>query len=112
MKIIKCKDSTQFKRVSRWITIKELFSIRKDNMLYSFTTDKFLKYFIHKGKKYALDQFIRLDSTWLGSKQHVFIENNEECYISAVDYTNYYNPYYLELSKDGEKVRLYEIITG
>lgn len=93
MKIIKCKDNTQFKRVSRWITIKET-------------------YFIHKGKKYALDQFIRLDSPWLGGKQYVFIENNEECYISAIDYTNFYKPNYLELSKDGEKVRLYELITG
>lgn len=112
MKIIKCKDNTQFKRVSRWITIKELFNIRKDNILYSFTTDNYLQYFIHKGKKYALNQFIVLDTPWIGSKQHIFVENGEECYISAVDYTNYYKPYYLELSKDGEKVRLYELITG
>lgn len=112
MKIIKCKDSTQFKRVSRWITIKDAFSIRKDNMLYAFSTDNYVQYFIHKGKKYALNQFIVLDSTWIGGNQHIFVENGKECYISAVDCTNYYNPYYLELSKDGEKVRLYELIKG
>jgi len=112
MKIIKCKDSTQFKRVSRWITIKELFTIRKDNILYPFATDNYLQYFIHKGEKYALNQFILLDTPWIGEKQHIFVENGKDCYISAVDGANYYKPYYLELSEDGEKVRLYELITG
>lgn len=112
MKIIKCKDYTQFRRVSRWITIKDVFNIRKDNILYPFSTDNYVQYFIHKGKKYAINQFILLGSFWTDEKQHIFVENGKKCYISAVDCINYYNPYYLEVSKDGEKVRLYELIKG
>ena len=77
-----------FKKVSRWIKIC--------------STANGKPYFRHNGKRYYLDNFVRKDSPWSGFAKGVLPE-----YIHGFDATEYYKPYFIEISKDGEAVRLY-----
>lgn len=66
-----------------------------------------LDYFVFKGKKYALNQFLRLGSPFIPEK-YQFIENDKMQFLSGVDSENYYNPLLIELDECGEYVRVYE----
>ena len=63
-------------RVSRWIKIESAYNVTKKHSLWDYVTDEngylscqdnfdpengtFLDYFKHNGRKYAIDQFVRL----------------------------------------------------
>lgn len=58
-------------------------------------------YFNFKGKKYMLDNFVRChNNPWV-------LDTYPE-YIHGYDPTEYYNPLFIEISKDGEAVKVYE----
>ena len=81
------------KTASRWI---KLYS----NMNGSY-------WFKHYGKRYKLDQFLRLSYP-------MFYEDNEgkTGIIGGYDGEQWYNPYLLEVHPDGEYIRLWEELKG
>lgn len=97
-----------YKKASRWIKIKTAY-VTERHSLYDYA-DNFdcvdnkreLLYFIHKGRKYALDQFMRMPApiTFTDSDGKLTV-------LSGYDCTDYYNPYLLEIHSDGEYVRLW-----
>lgn len=103
MKILSTKDNTQIKRVSRWIKVKYKI-ITKKHRLYDFSDNGDLWYFTHKGKEYAIGQFIRL------SYPIMWEENNKLQYLSGYDCIDCYNPLHIEIENGGECIRLYEVI--
>lgn len=114
-KTITCNDGTQFKRASRWITIRTDYGITPRHSLYDQADDcgdgeKCVSYIRHKGITIPTSQMILLSSMVCGfQKPYTFTKNGETHTIGAVDFwTNLYNPYYIELDQWGEKVRLYE----
>lgn len=71
----------------------------------------FLDYFIYHGKKYALNQFMRLGSNFI-PEVYQFEENGKTQFLSGVDSENYYNPLLIEVDEYGESVRIYEEIAA
>lgn len=112
-------------RVSRWISIKQNYNANKRNSLHYYISDgygnkidspdfnradgTFLDYFTFKSRNYAIEQFYRLDSMYIGSENRIIKDGRETINICAVDVENYYNPLYLEIDESGERVRLYTI---
>lgn len=114
-KIITCNNGTQFKRCSRWITIRTDYDITPRHSLYDQSDDcgdgeKCVSYIRHKGITIPTAQMVLLGSMACpADKPFIFKEKGETHTISAVDFwTDLYNPYYIELDQWGEKVRLYE----
>lgn len=114
-KIITCDDGTQFKRASRWITIRTDYNITPRHSLYDQSDDcgdgeKCVDYIRHKGITIPASQMIGLGSfACPGGKPYTFTEKGKTHTICAVDFwNNLYNPYYIEVDQWGEKVRLYE----
>ena len=115
-KIITCDDGTQFKRCSRWITVRTDYGITPRHSLYDQALEceggeKWVDYIRHKGTTIPTSQMILLYSRVCGfQKPYTFTEKGETHAIGAyVDfYTNLYKPYYIEFGEWGEKVRLYE----
>jgi hypothetical protein len=120
-------DRYKYKRVSRWIQIRQNYNPGKRNRLWDYVMDEngyhsyhekfnpvnglFLDYFIYNGKKYALDQFIRISSIadCIGHFTG-YIENGEKYYLSGYDSENYFKPIFIELDEYCERVRIYEEI--
>lgn len=114
-------------RRSRWIAIKQNYNVTKRNGLYEFSTDEngykpgdveynpvngtFLDYFRFNGRKYAIEQFIRLGSIWCSDAPYEFTDTDgKSTFIHAVDFSgDLYNPLYIELDEGGERVRVYEV---
>lgn len=113
-KIITCTDSTQFERVSRWITIRSDYNITPKHSLYDVAYDdgkgeKYVDYIIHKGYRIPTSSMYTLGTMWVCEKPHEFIEHNERHVIIAVDMEgDLYDPYYIETDEWGENVRLYK----
>ena len=112
-KIITCTDGTQFKRVSRWLTIRNEYNIAPGHELYEVGYDdgdeRCIDYVNFKGYCISTQSMYALGSMWISERPHKFIENKEEHFISAVDMDgDLYDPYYIEMDKYGEKVRLYK----
>lgn len=83
-------DSKQYKTASRWIKLK---STLKDGKYY----------FIHYGKRYHLDDFMRL------SYPIVWYDRDGKLnYISGYDSTQWYNPYLIDIDDGGEYIRLWK----
>lgn len=97
-----------YKKASRWIKIKTAY-ITERHSLYDYADDfdcvdnkRELLYFIHKGRQYALDQFMRI------STPITFTDRDGKLTVlSGYDCTDYYNPYLLEVDNNGEYVRLW-----
>lgn len=97
-----------YKKASRWIKIKTAY-VTERHSLYDYVDDfdsvdnkRELTYFTHNGRKYALDQFMRM------SAPITFTDRDGKLTVlSGYDCTNYYNPYLLEIHPDGEYVRLW-----
>lgn len=114
-------------RCSRWIQIRRKYDIRKNNVLYDFSTDgygykpaderydpstgTYLDYFRFDGRNYAIEQFICLGSVWCPEPPYEFTDvDGRSAFVSAVDFSgNLFNPYYIELDEYGEKVRVYTV---
>ena len=123
-------DGTKtFKRVSRWITVKQNYNPRKNNSLWDFvmdgygykTTDNnfdpeknggiYLDYFTFKGRNYAIEQFFALGNPFYMPVTYSYDENGKKIFLSGVDmYGDLYKPIYIEMSECGESVRVYEEI--
>ena len=109
------RDGWTYAPASRWIKLRnELITAHSKfwDSNYSFPTYccgyddgryKEINYFIHKGQRYFLEQFMRLSYP-------IFYEdkNGAEGVIGGYDATSYYNPYYIEIHPDGEYVRLWK----
>ena len=114
-------------KLSRWISVKQNYNVRKNNSLYDFSTDEngykpyeknydpkngtYLDYFTFKGKNYAIEQFICIGSAWCAGKPYMFIDTDGKIsVVGAVDfYGDLYDPLYIELDAYCEKVRVYRI---
>jgi len=117
MKIIKTNDNRYIKRVSRWIKIRQAYNITSRHSLFYYRMDEngyrdgqtnfnpdngtYLDYFVFNGRKWAIDQFLRMDFpiTWE--------ENDKLQFLSGYDSENYYNPLMIEIDDSGEYVRCY-----
>ena len=128
MKAFYTKDGKNIvNRLSRWITIKQAYNVNRRNSLFDFSTDEngytpsqenynpengtFLDYFVFKGRKYAIEQFISLGSVWCGGSPYEFTDTDgKSTFVHAVDfYGDLYNPLYIELDEYGERVRVYTV---
>ena len=126
-KFLSTDGKHEITRVSRWITIRQAYNVSKRNSLYEFCTDEngykphepnfnhengtFLDYFRFKGRNYAIEQFMTIGSTVCPGVFYDFIDSDgKNHFIMAVDFWgDLYDPYYLELDSNGERVRIYEI---
>ena len=111
-------------RVSRWISIKTWVNPTSRCQLWDYVIDgngerstsnrfdgengAYLDYFTFNGRKYALEQFVRLGSI-VTPECVAYIENGEQHYLHGVDIDDIYNPIYIELDDYGEKVRVYRM---
>lgn len=103
-------EGTIIVRKSRWIQIHHDY-VTKKHSLFEYAddyetpgTEGLLVWFRHKGKKYALGQFMRFN------KIQYFEDNGKRCSIGGYDYTQYYKPYLIEIDDCGEAVRLYQYV--
>ena len=114
-------------RLSRWVQIKQNYNVNKRNSLYEFSIDEngykpgqseynpananYLDYFRFNGRNYAIEQFIALGSAWCGGAPYEFTDTDgKSTFIHAVDcYGDLYEPLYIELDENGERVRVYKV---
>ena len=118
MKTIVTKDGRKIRRVSRWISIRHAYNVTKRHSLWYYATDgngyrngsekfdpsseTYLDYFVWNGRKWAIDQFYRLDYPIMWE------EDSKLNFIGGYDSENYYNPILIEIDEYGEYVRVYE----
>ena len=116
MKTFTTTNGQKIQRVSRWIKVNTAYNITERHSLFYYAeqfdeNENMLDYFIHKGKKYAINQFYRFNTMFNPSVAPTFYENNEPTRIAGYDSENYYNPILIELSECGEAVRVYQEVT-
>ena len=117
-KEFKTHDNRSLYRVSRWIKIQYAYNVTPRHSLYYYVTDEngyrdgqnnfspengtFLDFFKWRGRKYAIEQFLRLDYP-------IFFEDTDgkTHYLSGYDSEDYYNPILIEVDEYGENVRIY-----
>lgn len=114
-----------YKRLSRWIKIKQNYNPSKRNGLWDYVTDSYgyhpyqdkfnpaeglyLDYFTFNGRNYAIDQFIRIGCAFdcmgrcLG-----YYENGDKHYLAGYEADDYIDSLFIELDEYGENVRVYE----
>ena len=118
-KEIVTKDGKTIIRRSRWIRVRQAYNVTPRHSLAYYAMDEngyregqsrydpsngtYLDYFVWNGRKWALEQFLRLDYP-------VFWEDEEGKlqYLSGYDGENYRDPILIELDECGEYVRVYE----
>ena len=132
MKEIRCNGNgwnengtKTFKRVSRWIKVKQNYNPHTNNRLWDYVTDEngykpyqdkfnrenglFLDFFRWNGRTWAVNQFFVLGNPFYTGVSYSYEdENGKECYLSGIDSENIYNPIYIELDEYCENVRVYE----
>ena len=114
-KIIETSEGT-FERVSGWIRLTTKW-VTEDDYRFEFRFDEeerndkkwgIIDCFTYKRFVYGFNQFIAIGSAWCAGERPTWQEDGELHAISGVDfYGDLYDPYYLELDADCEKVRLY-----
>lgn len=113
------RDGKTINRLSRWIKIRQAFDITKRHSLYRYAIDgnghvegqdcfdpatgTEVTYFIWNGRKWALDQFLRLSYPIFWEDEDGYLQ-----FLSGYDGENWYNPILIEIHPDGEYVRVYE----
>lgn len=125
-KIITTTTGETFRRVSRWITVKNAYDMSKRNSLYDYCTDEngyrpyndqfnpengiYCDYFRFRGCNWAMNRFYGIGSIAVGGTPYTFIDTDGKLsVIGAVDMDgNIFDPYYLEIDEYGEHVRVYE----
>lgn len=92
----------KYKRCSRWIQIQYKYITPKHRLYcYAENNDDCLVYFRHNGRMYALGEIMRFNPP-------IEITNGKEkVVLSGYDATDYWRPRLVEVSSDGEAVRLY-----
>ena len=113
-----------FRRVSRWITVKHNYTPNKRNSLWDYVMDEngykpyqdnftpenglYLDYFRFNGRNYAVEQFLCLGNPFWNPVTYCYEdENGKTCYLSGVDMENYFSPIYVEFDEYCENVRVY-----
>lgn len=112
-----------FQRISGWIAVKHDYAPQKNDSLWSYVTDGdgfyphedkfdpehglFLDYFVFGGRRYAMNQFLRLGSIWAAVAFSYEDEDGKPSFLSGFDIEDYFNPIHVEFDEDYEKVRLY-----
>jgi len=117
MKTFTTTNGQKIQRVSRWIKVNTAYNITERHSLFYYAeqfdeNENTLSYFIHKGTKYAINQFFRFGSAWVTGSTPIFYENDELHHLAGYDSENYYNPIFIELSDDGEAVRIYREVAA
>lgn len=99
----------KIKRVSNWIRINYIYVTEKHSLYcYADTYDQdgrksCLVCFRHNNRLYALSQFMRL------SYPMFFIDTDgNNSFVSGYDCTDYYRHLLIEISENGDYIRLYE----
>lgn len=114
MKTFTTTDGKTLVRLSRWIKL-HYDDVSKRHPLYYYADidssddSALLVWFQFRGKKYALEQFIRMGGMW-ASPVMFEDETGKLNHLSGYDCTDYYNPIMIELSEDGEYVRVYQYL--
>lgn len=115
--------SCEFRRLSRWITVRNNYSPSKRNGLWDYVRDGrgnspgskefnpkdglFLDWFRFNGRNYAIEQFLLLGSM-CEPAYYVFTDKDgKEHGLSGIDCENLYDPLYIETDEYCEKVRVY-----
>lgn len=112
-KIIETSEGT-FERVSGWVEIDFSHRVRSDSKLFCYAEEKegdygYVSGFTYKRRFYATASFYSLGCMYLNEPFPTWVENGEKHAITNVDMDgDLYDPYYLELDADCEKVRLYK----
>ena len=117
-KVITTKEGRDIARVSRWIKVRHAYNVTGRHPLAYYATDEngnlgssmgfdpskgtYLDYFVWNGRKWALNQFYRLD--W----PYMWEEDGKLFFLSGYDSENYFNPIMIELDECCEYVRVYE----
>ena len=118
-KVIETKEGTKLRRVSRWIKIRQNYSPTPRNSLWYYVMDGngyregqekfdkntglYLNYFVWCGRKWAMEQFLRLPNFPV-----MWEENGKLHWVCGYDAENYFNPIQIEIDEYGEYVRVYE----
>lgn len=117
----------QYRRISRWITLKHNYHPTKRNKLWDYACDKngyhpyqdkfdpanglYLPYFRYKGQTYALKQFYILGGIWTGGQPIMYNDSDGKlAVIGTIDMDGpIFGPgLYGEWDEYCEAVRLYE----
>lgn len=111
-KIIETSEGT-FERVSGWIEV-DFHRVRLDGDSFYYAEEikddyGYVRGFTYKRGFYAASSFYSLACLYLNEPFPTWTENGEKHAITNVDMDgDLYDPYYLELDADCEKVRLYK----
>lgn len=114
MKTFTTTDGKTLVRLSRWIKLHYEY-VSKKHSLYDYAdTDSsddmvLLIWFQFRRKKYAMNQFICMNGVWANPVMFED-ETGKLNYLSGYDCEDYYNPIMIELSEDGEYVRVYQYL--
>ena len=124
MKDIVTTDGKTLMCLSRWIKVYQVYNITPKHCLYDYCTDEngffpgqsrfnpddgtFLDFFRFNGRKWAINQFIAFGGMMGGVPPMWEDEHGQLRCLSGYDSENYYNPIMIELSEDGEHVRVYQ----
>ena len=113
MKTFKTNNGRTITRISRHIKIRTDYVTSRHSLFdYADSSSeedgkRLLDYFVFKGKKYALNQFMRLGSMFI-PEVYQFEENDKTQFLSGVDSENYFNPLLIEIDDYCEYVRVYQ----
>lgn len=114
-----------FKRVSRWIKVKNHPNPTPRNSLWYYAMDGYghnpfskefdpseglyLDYFTFDGRNYAIEQFWALGNPFYSALTLSYEDKKgNRCFLSGVDSEPLYDPLYIEISDGGEYVRVYK----
>ena len=131
MKITRCGVSgwyeagtRNFRRVSRWIKIKQNYNPCPRNSLWDYVQDEngykpyqeqfnpknglYLDYFSFGGRNYAIEQFLTLGNPFYTCVSYAYEDEDGKIhYLSGIDGENIYNPICIEVDDSCEYVRVY-----
>ena len=120
------KDGTKdFKRVSRWITVRQNYNPTKRNSLWDYVMDEsgyksyqdgfnpvnglFLDYFRFGGRTYAVEGFLACGNPFWNPVMYSFTDTDGKThYLSGVEIDDCCNPLYVEFDEYCTAVRVYE----
>ena len=92
----------QYRQMSRWLTL-DFKEVTPRHRLYPYAVEDLVTVFKHKGREYALEQFMRLD--YCSKDGNITLEDGTK--LIAYDATEYHQPYLLELDERIPAVRLW-----
>ena len=84
----------RYTRESRW---KSIFYTMSGN-----------PYFVHMGRRYKLDDFLRAGTMWsVGYPEEITAQDGETVTLAGYEAESYYKPIFIEIDESGERCRVY-----